>query len=116
MGESKRASALLAYLHLPNLTYRSGRRHRLPSPRRGRGSVLGLSLTPRHVGKLLCNSKMRQTMDGQTRTPRTGPSVAAAAGVMGGKKDERGRGKAEALMRAQYFVIDTIDTKGAVLT
>ena len=58
---------------------------------------------------------MRQTMDGQTRTPRTGPS-AAAAGVMGEKEDEWGQGKAEAVMRAQYFVIDTIDTKGAVLT
>ena len=68
----------------------------------------------RHVGKLLCNSKMRQTMDGQTRTPRTGPSE---RGRRHGRRKGRVRpGKAEALMRAQYFVTDAIDTKEAVLT
>ena len=50
----------------------------------------GLSLA-RHVGKLLCNSKMRQTMDGQTRTPRTGPRPASWAK----KRTSEGGGRQE---------------------
>ena len=87
MGESKRASALLANLHLPNLTCRSGSRHRLPSPYQG-------SVGPRW---LFAGSARRQVVvqlenasdDGRTDT--NAKNGAARGGRRHGRKKGRVR-------------------------